>query len=570
MHKKTRVKLTSRVIAFITLLLLLASVFPFTLLVTAAQHAENYYSGANEMLFEYICDKKSDISYDDNNVMSTNENPANIVQQYYDDDDYDYMPAIMFSIIFMPGASGVANMPHNRFVAHGSTIGAVPTPIREGYEFLGWQKIGAVWTGELLSSTEVENTVAISNIIFEARWGPPSYEYRYIHIYYYLQDENGELHRDMENNPLGRQYTCRVDTVFSLEDVLDRNTLPDNKVYVFEGWRIYVGETLHQNYLTGMDTTQLYGSFWVPAPSESPLNSEFDDIDELKSIMVGDIINLVAVWSYETKIAVSILNKTPDRTIARVGETINWSLRNFHNHADTAVSNFSIIEIPDKGLNFTSASLPAFSNSAGVTYSIMYRVYGSGSWQVYSSGINASQPFSFSLSQPGDLYYAHIKFLFGTVPANFGLGNEIIVTFYVGEETLDGQLVNNFWTMWDGNGVRNESGVRSVSSNENENGGGYGGVGESRHNGGYVSGDINVSDSGHGTGGGNIIGDRNVNGTAVTVITPSRGDGDGRLPQTGNGNSAVLWSAFLLLAILVTTDIIATIKRYYRYDITEK
>jgi len=669
MHKKTRVKVTSRVIAFIMLLLLLASVFPFTLLVTA-QHAENYYSETNELSPEYVCDKKSDISYNDSNVMSSNENPANVAQPYDEDEDYDYdyVPAIVYSIIFMPGGSSVTNMPHNRFVVHGSTIGTVSTPIRplpitfvgwiyraesgpwvlipeedisgivvtrnmvfeaawanqstvnimflaggdyvtgmpndrlmdgaqtildgggpvetpsrEGHTFLGWLQLGATGNVLFLSSSEVENIVAISDMTFEAQWEliAPPYEYRDIYIYYYLQDENGELHRDMENNPLGRQYTRRVDTIFSLEDVLDRNALPDNKVYTFEGWRVYLGETPDQNYLADMDTTQLHGSFVVPAPSESAGDSEaidIDDIDfdELQSTVVGEIINLVAVWSYETKTAVPMLHKTPDRTAVRVGETIDWSLRNFHNHTNTAVSNFSIIEVPGKGLNFTSASLPAFANSAGVTYSIMYRVYGSATWQVYSSGISASQPFSFSLSQPGDLYYTHIKFLFGTVPANFGLGNEIIATFYVGEEAPDGQLVNNFWTMWDGSGVRdkssveNESSVEYGSDSENVSGGGNISGGGYGTGGGYVSGDTNVSDGGHGTGSGNIIGGEDISGASVTAVTPSSGDGEGRLPQTGNGSNVVLWLALVLLAILVATDISATIKRYNRYNNAEK
>jgi len=141
--------------------------------------------------------------------------------------------------------------------------------------------------------------------------------------------------------------------------------------------------------------------------------------------------------------------KNPDRTVVRVGETIDWTLRGFHNRSGNAVSNFTIVDIPGRGLNFQSGRLPAFTGGAGITYEIRYRVAGSGEWHTYATGIDASQPFNFSLPQPGDLYYTEIGFFFGTVPADFALNNEIVLTFMVGADAPNNVLINQFWVRYD-------------------------------------------------------------------------------------------------------------------------
>jgi LPXTG-motif cell wall-anchored protein len=127
-----------------------------------------------------------------------------------------------------------------------------------------------------------------------------------------------------------------------------------------------------------------------------------------------------------------------------VGDTIHWTLSGIHNPANSAVTDFSIIDVPGVGLNFASAILPAFTNGAGVTYDVRYRVAGSTQWRTHAQGVNAAAPFTFSLPQPGNLRYTEIRFDFGTVPAGFGLGNEIVVTFRVGNNAPNNTLVNNF------------------------------------------------------------------------------------------------------------------------------
>ena len=138
------------------------------------------------------------------------------------------------------------------------------------------------------------------------------------------------------------------------------------------------------------------------------------------------------------------LIKVPDRDNIRVGESVSWTLRNFHNQRGMAVTDFAIIDLPGVGLYFTSGSLPAFTHGAGVTYDIRFQVAGSSAWHTHATGVNANQPFSFSLPQPGNIYYTAIGFFFGNVPANFGLGNSIIMTFIAGYNAPNNTLVNRF------------------------------------------------------------------------------------------------------------------------------
>ena len=143
------------------------------------------------------------------------------------------------------------------------------------------------------------------------------------------------------------------------------------------------------------------------------------------------------------------LIKQPDRMAVYVGETINWTLRGFHNPLDRAATNFAIIDAPGRGLNFQSGSLPAFVNGAGVTYDIRYQVVGSNEWRTHATDINANSPFTFSLPQPGDLYYTAIGLFFGDVPVGFGLGNEIVLTFVVGDNAPNNILTNGFMITFD-------------------------------------------------------------------------------------------------------------------------
>jgi len=136
--------------------------------------------------------------------------------------------------------------------------------------------------------------------------------------------------------------------------------------------------------------------------------------------------------------------KNPDRTVVNVGETINWALRGFHNPTGVAVTDFTIMDMPGRGLNFLSGSLPAFTNGEGLTFDIRYTIAGSNEWHTHATGIDASRPFTFSLPQPGNLHYTNIGFFFGDVPAGFGLNNEIVLTFIVGDDAPNNVLINEF------------------------------------------------------------------------------------------------------------------------------
>ncbi|MCL2364963.1 MAG: SpaA isopeptide-forming pilin-related protein [Defluviitaleaceae bacterium] len=141
------------------------------------------------------------------------------------------------------------------------------------------------------------------------------------------------------------------------------------------------------------------------------------------------------------------LIKNPDRTYVPLGGTINWTLRNFHNRSGQPATDFEIVDLPGLGLYFTSGSLPAFHNGAGVTYDIRFQVAGSDVWHTHATHVNANQPFTFSLPQTGGIRYTSIGFFFGNVPANFGLGNTIVLSFIAGAAP-NNLLVNRFFVSY--------------------------------------------------------------------------------------------------------------------------
>ena len=149
--------------------------------------------------------------------------------------------------------------------------------------------------------------------------------------------------------------------------------------------------------------------------------------------------------------------KTPSTLVTHVGDTITWTLSGIHNRTGNEATAFTIVDMPGVGLNFVSGSLPAFTHGQGVTYDIRYRVAGSNQWRTLVQGINAASPFYFELPQPGNLHYTDIRFDFGTVPVNFGLGNEIILRFVVGDNAPNNTLVNHFIVGYSGNNSQGES-----------------------------------------------------------------------------------------------------------------
>ena len=111
-------------------------------------------------------------------------------------------------------------------------------------------------------------------------------------------------------------------------------------------------------------------------------------------------------------------------------------------------TNFEIVDLPGTGLFFSAGSLPAFHNGAGVTYDIRFRVEGSNVWHTHMTNVDASRPFSFMLPQPGNIRYTAVGFFFGDVPANFGLGDSIVLTFIAGSSAPNNTLVNRFYVSY--------------------------------------------------------------------------------------------------------------------------
>ncbi|MCL2364334.1 MAG: hypothetical protein FWC71_06700 [Defluviitaleaceae bacterium] len=138
------------------------------------------------------------------------------------------------------------------------------------------------------------------------------------------------------------------------------------------------------------------------------------------------------------------LIKIPSAMNVAVGEYISWTLIGIHNRTGTYVPDFTIVDTPGLGLNFVSGSLPAFYNGAGITFDVRYRVAGSSEWQTFATGVPASAPFTFTLPQPGNLHYTDIRFDFGTVPADFARGDEIVLTFIVDGNAPNNELINHF------------------------------------------------------------------------------------------------------------------------------
>ena len=78
---------------------------------------------------------------------------------------------ISHMVEFHPAAPNVIGRPNHRHVIHGYPIGALSTPSREGYTFLGWRLEYAV-TGidTIFTSSEVENMIITEPMVFFAQW----------------------------------------------------------------------------------------------------------------------------------------------------------------------------------------------------------------------------------------------------------------------------------------------------------------------------------------------------------------------------------------------------------------
>jgi len=311
-------------------------------------------------------------------------------------------------------------------IQHLSTVSAPnPAPTREGYTFVRW-------------TTDTANTIAydfatavtVPVLNLYAEW----LANQSFNVTYTVLGEAPasftpaipvvEAHREGITGIAVASVLTTTETTRTR--IVDGESVTENGTWAFNGWVAQAGLVVTNGTFTMPGDDVVFTGTWTFTPSGggtpggTPGNGG-DDEDEEQELI-----------------------KNPDRTIVRVGETIDWTLRGFQNPLNEAVVNFSIMDIPSRGLNFKSGTLPAFTNSAGVTFEVRYRVYGSDEFNVYATDIDASRPFNFSLPQSGDLYYTAIKFYFGNVPVGFGLGDEIVLTFIVGDDAPDNTLVNQF------------------------------------------------------------------------------------------------------------------------------
>ena len=239
----------------------------------------------------------------------------------------------------------------------------------------------------------------------------------------------------------------------------------------------------------------------------------------------------------------SVLIKKPTNMTAQIGETIDWTLRGFHNPNDFSVTNFAILDAPGFGLNFQSGRLPAFTNGSGITYDILYRIYGDDTWHLRHGSVDASRPFNFYLPQDGSTYYPRIKFYFGDVPASFGLGNEIVMTFIVGYGAPNNHLINRFFLLYNENEIEGKNPNTPVVLPQSANAA-DGSDGESQAYDDYYA--IRGRDGEY-----FIIGDSNI------PLGMFEAHGSSDIPQTGvggNGIGLMLLSLFALVFLRKRKD----------------
>jgi len=235
--------------------------------------------------------------------------------------------------------------------------------------------------------------------------------------------------------------------------------MPDNNVH-FTGYWVFMAfqSDLPTNWSTDPTELTTVPQTTTPQPT-SPTTTDPTEPTTIPSTMVPPTIPPQTSSPTSTLPPLSLpslplqeMIKNPDRTVVRVGEPISWTLRGFNNPTgQAAVTNFAVIDVPSRGLNFSHGSTPAFTNGQGIVFDIRYRVYGSAEWRTHAAGLSATQPHEFSLPQPGDLYYTHIGLFFGDVPVGFALGDEIVLTFIVGADAPDNELVNRFFIMYSNN-----------------------------------------------------------------------------------------------------------------------
>ena len=134
--------------------------------------------------------------------------------------------------------------------------------------------------------------------------------------------------------------------------------------------------------------------------------------------------------------------KKPNVKNVVAGEIVSYTFAGFGNKWSFPVDRYAITDKPDKGLDFKSASMPAFNNGAGVTYDVVYITNQNGKRTLYSA-IPANSPFYFEapVLASGE-YITGITLSFGTVPSGFAVGDTMTWTFRVWDNPPATTLTN--------------------------------------------------------------------------------------------------------------------------------
>jgi len=171
-----------------------------------------------------------------------------------------------------------------------------------------------------------------------------------------------------------------------------------------------------------------------------------DQTGEIKIASVESDAELLLVYSL-TDDKVDFGNddfvKTPDTQKVKAGETVKYTFKNFGNKWPHGLADYSITDKPDKGLDFASADLPAFTKGSGITYNVVYVTNVSEARTLFTD-IPADKPFSFSAPKLANgEYITAVTLQFGTVPEGFAAGDEIQMVFRVWANPPGKTLTNN-------------------------------------------------------------------------------------------------------------------------------
>jgi len=192
-------------------------------------------------------------------------------------------------------------------------------------------------------------------------------------------------------------------------------------------------------------------TFTLTAPTIAGYNFQswmLNGVDQAGEIKIDSVegdaeIVLVYALAQEDDFGNYDFTGTPNIQEVKAGETVTYTFRDFGNNWPHELADYSIMDVPDKGLDFVSAALPAFTNGSGISYDIVY-ITNLSDVQILHTGVSADNAFSFKapILQNGE-YIAVIALLFGTVPSGFAAGDEIQMDFRVWDNPPGATLTNN-------------------------------------------------------------------------------------------------------------------------------